>query len=243
MGNPSKRKGKGKKGGRHTPSSRSGEVSDISAFKQPPVALPLPSGNTCLAKRKGMDAFLKMGIIPNSLMGIIQGQMNEVEGKPQGTDDLQKQLRELAGDADRLNDVLLLSDRVTCQVVLDPPVRMHIWEPSDIWTGPDDDCPNEMITSEDAYGTEEEQAEWRAAVIKAEIENKPAPEHPGLLGKEIEEEYRDPEALYIDEVEMDDKMFIFGWAVGGTADLERFREESAAVLADVPVGEAVGSEA
>lgn len=34
---------------------------------------------------------------------------------------------------------------------------------------------------------------------------------------------KDPELLYVDEVDFEDKTFIFNWAVGGTRDLERFR--------------------
>lgn len=35
---------------------------------------------------------------------------------------------------------------------------------------------------------------------------------------------RDDETLYVDEVEMEDKMFVFNIAVGGTSDLTKFRE-------------------
>jgi hypothetical protein len=34
---------------------------------------------------------------------------------------------------------------------------------------------------------------------------------------------RDEELLYVDEVDFDDKMFVFNFAVGGTRDLEKFR--------------------
>ena len=40
--------------------------------------------------------------------------------------------------------------------------------------------------------------------------------------------------LYVDEVMFEDKMFIFNWAVGGTADLETFRQELSAGLEPVP---------
>lgn len=41
---------------------------------------------------------------------------------------------------------------------------------------------------------------------------------------------RDEEVLYIDEIDEEDKMFMFQWATGGTHDLERFRKESASTL-------------
>lgn len=48
--------------------------------------------------------------------------------------------------------------------------------------------------------------------------------------------------LYIDQVDLEDKFFILQWVVGGTRDLERFREQQAALVGDVPAGEAVEQE-
>lgn len=42
---------------------------------------------------------------------------------------------------------------------------------------------------------------------------------------------KDPRRLYVDEVDLEDKLFIFQWAVGGTRDLERFREQYSTGLA------------
>lgn len=42
------------------------------------------------------------------------------------------------------------------------------------------------------------------------------------------EDERDPELNYVDEIDDFDKMYIFNWAVGGSSDLDKFREESAA---------------
>lgn len=50
---------------------------------------------------------------------------------------------------------------------------------------------------------------------------------------------RDPEELYIDEVDDEDKNFIFQWAVGGTADIEKFREQTRTVLGAVAPVEVV----
>lgn len=43
-------------------------------------------------------------------------------------------------------------------------------------------------------------------------------------------EDRDPNVLYVDEVEFDDKQFIFQWVVGGTRDIEQFRREQGAAV-------------
>lgn len=39
------------------------------------------------------------------------------------------------------------------------------------------------------------------------------------------QEERDDDLLYADEVDMEDKMFIFNWSVGGGTDLTEFREQ------------------
>lgn len=44
---------------------------------------------------------------------------------------------------------------------------------------------------------------------------------------------RDDDLLYVDEVEDEDKMFIFQWASGGTDDVAKFREEARASMASL----------
>lgn len=46
-------------------------------------------------------------------------------------------------------------------------------------------------------------------------------------------DYRDPEKLYVDEVDVEDKMFIFNYAVGGTTDVESFREKLTTSMDDL----------
>jgi len=46
-------------------------------------------------------------------------------------------------------------------------------------------------------------------------------------------EERDPEVLYVDDVDLDDKMFIMQWAMGGTSDLETFRKETQQLVGNV----------
>lgn len=41
---------------------------------------------------------------------------------------------------------------------------------------------------------------------------------------------RDPNVLYADQIDMDDKMFIFNWVLGGTKNLEKFRDEQERTL-------------
>jgi hypothetical protein len=62
-------------------------------------------------------------------------------------------------------------------------------------------------------------------------ENKPVTE-------EIPEEDRDEEAVYSDYIDEMDRMAIMQYALGGNAEFDRFRRESAAALDGVPDGEA-----
>lgn len=49
----------------------------------------------------------------------------------------------------------------------------------------------------------------------------------------IPEDERDEDLLYTDEVDLEDKTFLFNFAVGGTRDFERFRAEQRAAMGDV----------
>lgn len=51
-------------------------------------------------------------------------------------------------------------------------------------------------------------------------------------------EEREPDIIYTDYVDIDDKMFIMNFALGGSRDLEAFREESKKALGGIPAGEA-----
>jgi len=46
-----------------------------------------------------------------------------------------------------------------------------------------------------------------------------------------DEKDRDPDLLYVDEVDFDDKAFIFQFVIGGTASLAKFRSESPRTVA------------
>jgi hypothetical protein len=50
---------------------------------------------------------------------------------------------------------------------------------------------------------------------------------------EFEPAPRDPNVLYADRVDLDDKMFILNFVVGGTSDLQRFRSEQREAVGSV----------
>lgn len=53
---------------------------------------------------------------------------------------------------------------------------------------------------------------------------------------------RQPGVIYSDTVGIEDKMFLFNWALGGSADIERFRRESAEIVGSLVPGDAVEHE-
>jgi hypothetical protein len=73
-----------------------------------------------------------------------------------------------------------------------------------------------------------------AATVQAVLE--PEVQHVPEDGK------RKPGILYVDKVDIADKMFLLQWVIGGTRDLERFREQSASALGLVAEGKGVGEE-
>lgn len=48
------------------------------------------------------------------------------------------------------------------------------------------------------------------------------------------DEEKDDNLLYVDEIDEEDKMFIFQYVTGGTKDIAQFREEATKSLADIP---------
>lgn len=60
-------------------------------------------------------------------------------------------------------------------------------------------------------------------------------------GTEISPADRDADVLYVDEVDLDDKMFIFQYVVGGTKDIETFRKQLESGVESLQPREDVGS--
>ena len=138
------------------------------------------------------------------------------------TDQIQKAIRtkkglppdfaeKMAADPSKLREGLKMIDQVVCYVVMEPHVEM----PPTCGVEVDGVVCNQY---------------WD---IPNHTDSNAAGYHTYLEGA------RNPDVLYADEVDMDDKMFIFQFAIGGTADVERFRGEYGERLAGVPDGQAV----
>jgi hypothetical protein len=141
-------------------------IQDFKEKARTKVELELPSGAAILAKGvSGMGTFLKSGIIPNSLLGIIQDALTK--GTEPDLDELLKPDDNGEVSPEALADMLTLIDNITVKC----------------WVLP-----------------------------------------PAAIPPEDEAERRD-DVLYTDEIDDNDKLFVFQWAIGGSPDLVRFREE------------------
>ena len=131
----------------------------------------VPSGNTALVRAPGMEVFLREGVIPNSLLPIIQEAMVQGAAPDKATQS------KMLDDPQKLIDIIDLANSITVYCCLDPKVLP----------------------------------------IPTNAEGEVLP-----LG----DKNRLPDVLYVDEVDFNDKMAIFSFAVGGPADLEKFLPES-----------------
>lgn len=171
------------------------EVTPAAEWKKPSkgVELEVPSGNVALVRPVGMQAFLQKGIIPNSLRDIA---MEAISGKKTAP---QMKMDDMSSE--KIEDMLVLFDSVTCYCVIEPKVT-----PVPVWQNANPDG---------EYFTNDERKVGQVV---------PLPE-------------RDSEPLWVDEVNLDDKIFIFQFACGGTRSVEQFREEFSLSLDAVSRGQ------
>lgn len=138
----------------------------------------VPSGQTCLVKRPGVEGLIELGLLDkvDGLTGLVdQKHIKRVKGEK--TVDVEA----LAKDTDSLMNVIKTVNEIVVHVVLEPKLL-------------------------------------------------PVPEE----GTE-----RDAEAVYVDDVDLEDKMFIFQYSIGGSKDLEKFRQQSKQNVGGVDTGKTV----
>lgn len=140
----------------------------------------LPSGNTAKVRRPGPAALLQNGMMPDSLMPIINESIRTGKGMSP------EKSKEMVKDPESIAQMLDGIDRACLKIIVEPKVAYH-----------------------------------RRQVDSVEWEDIP-------YGDRDTDEF-----IYTDEIDLDDKMFLFQFAVGGTRDLETFREQSAASLGDL----------
>jgi hypothetical protein len=65
------------------------------------------------------------------------------------------------------------------------------------------------------------------------------PDEGGNLTRRIPDDERESGVVYTDQIGLEDKMYLFNWTVGGTADAERFSDQTAGAVATVEHGQGV----
>lgn len=123
----------------------------------------------------------------------------------------------ILNDPEKLPKALQMMDEVICYVVMEPPVEMP---PRCGVTYKGEPCGEYMDTKDRRH---------------TDAGN---PEHHVYM-----EDARDDDVLYADEVAIDDKSFIFQFALGGTADAERFRKEQRGAVANLSDSKAIPGKA
>lgn len=89
-----------------------------------PYELALPSGNVCLVRAVGMESFLKGGLIPNSLLSLVQGALDKAKAGNELTKaDEDAFMETLMGDQQKIDDMFRLIDEVTLATVVEPEVH------------------------------------------------------------------------------------------------------------------------
>jgi len=192
----------GKKNGKQK-SGDPRKVSKVSAWKkkQDGTVLELPSGEACRAKRVGMKAFLRAGVVPDYLAATVGKMIEERQSFAPGD------LKNLASDPMAVLKTDELMDRALCMTVIEPNVVMP------------PGCAHQ-------YSDEHQCGKWLNYNDK-DIHNHES----GLFDHEYVEPQRSNEILYADEVELPDKLFIFNWSVGGGTDLVEFRKQLTELVA------------
>lgn len=170
-----------------------GEVSSIKDFKRRTQAIvTLPSGfKVKLRNPGGMQAFFSTGLIPNSLMNIVN----------QGIKTGDVSMKDLSPDGNvddkMISDMSRLMDDIALRCMVEPKLNP---------------VPNEK-----------DLAAWN----KANKDNK-------LTDVE---DLRSDDKLYVDEIDEEDKLFIFHWMSSGVTDLETFRNRQKQGVDTLSAGE------
>lgn len=180
-------------------------------WKKKGEELSLPSGNVCLVKRPGMEKLFAAGVLPDELTKIAIESIERAEnGLPQDHK-VKKAAQEI--DPAMLKKFLESENAITSIFQsFDRVAEMCIIEP---------------------------RVRWHMKKVLDEHGNHVTGENGKPQYEEIHEAERDDNIVYTDEIDIDDKTFIFNFVVGGTRDVEQFRAEYSDAVADVQSGEDV----
>lgn len=122
-------------------------------------------------------------------------------------------MKQIMADPKKIRQAMQMTDEVVCYVVVDPVCLMP------------PRCGVEMAggrVCNEYFDTDDKRHQ-----------NNQHPDYHSFF-----EGARDEDTLYADEVSLEDKQFIFQFAMGGTADVERFRQEFNGNVVGLPNGQA-----
>lgn len=92
-----------------------GLTTPASAWKKRPEVVTLPSGNRMKIRRANLQTFLVQGIIPNTLMTVVQSSI--AQGSTKGVDE---ELQAVLNDPTKLAELMQLMDSVAIYCALEP---------------------------------------------------------------------------------------------------------------------------
>jgi len=183
--------------------------------------LTLPSGQTCQAKPIGMEGVLQSGIMgaADSLTAYVGKEyIRKVRGARGKADAEELNVQMLMKDPSALGRIVLMVDTITPLVVTEPEVIRHFVDV-------------EVDGKQDTRKISEADRVCREC---------------GVMRKDHDTE-RDrhdwTSAIYTDMIGMEDKMFLFHFALSGVRDVESFREAASAAVGTVEDGEGVSVQA
>lgn len=160
----------------------------------------MPSGNWALLRRPGPEMFLKGGAVPDTLTPIVEAGIREHQGLAP------EKAAELGKDPAMMTQMMEMMDAAAVAACIEPVVQRN---PNCIRPEPD----NAEVVCGESEGD------------PRHTDKKAKDYHNFIPGEATDPEDRDPDFLYCAEIDFMDKMYIFQYAVGGTRDLERFRQE------------------
>ena len=181
--------------------------------------LEVPSGDTVLVRRPGVDGLMKAGVLSevDTLTSLVQTkhidpQKNLSKAKAKQGEATAKELSALMKDPGALEAVQRVCYKITAHMVVRPTVLLHFVP----WLDAETEKPilddKGRPTYRDLTKEEREDAE--------------------LDARENQEYAGDP-IVFTDAVDFGDAMFLMNYAVGGTRDLESFRSQFDQSLASV----------
>lgn len=163
-------------------------AADFKARKPTGIPFTLPSGLTCAVKRPGITELLAEGLFPDSLMGMVGAFVDKGQGKKPAD---RKKTKEQQAKIDAKNSEDAMN--TVMQEIVGDPEKLR-----------------DMLLTVDKATV--------YCVVEPQVHmNRYPDDHKdeALRGQIIPPSDRDEELLYVDNIDEDDRMEIFNFAVGG----------------------------